>query len=63
MAIYYQVTADMMSEEAFEREMRPLRLIKDNYEKAVLTLDGYTVGNYEGIRAINVLDCLLGKEK
>ena len=30
---YYQVTADMTAEETFEREMRPLRSIQDNYEK------------------------------
>lgn len=31
--VYYQVTADMTAEETFEREMRPLQEIKDNYEK------------------------------
>lgn len=46
---YIQVTADMTAEETFEREMRSLRLIKDNYEKMILTLDRYSVGNYEGI--------------
>ena len=30
---YYQVTADMTAEETFEREMRPLCHIQDNYEK------------------------------
>ena len=30
---YYQVTVDMTAEETFEREMRPLRSIHDNYEK------------------------------
>ena len=30
-------TADMTAEETFEREMRPLKEIKDNYEKIVLT--------------------------
>ena len=38
---YYQVTADMTAEETFEREMRPLRSIQDNYEKIVLTLDRF----------------------
>jgi len=59
--IYYQVTADMTAEETFEREMKPLKLIKDNYEKVVLTLDRFTLGNYEGIKVINVVDWLLGK--
>lgn len=59
--IYYQVTADMTAEETFERELKPLRLIKDNYEKIVLTLDKFTPGNYEGIKVINVIDWLLAK--
>lgn len=59
--VYYQVTADMTAEETFERELKPLCLIKDNYEKVVLTLDKFTVGNYEGIKVINVIDWLLEK--
>lgn len=57
--IYFQVTADMTSEAVFEREIRPLRMIKDNYEKIVLTLDRFTPGNYEGIKVVNVIDWLL----
>ena len=38
---YYQYVADMTAEETFEREMRPLRSIQDNYEKIVLTLDRF----------------------
>ncbi|MDO5123138.1 MAG: ATP-binding protein [Eubacteriales bacterium] len=57
--IYYQVTADMTAEETFERELKPLRFIKDNYEKIVLTLDKFTIGNYEGIKVVNVIDWLL----
>ena len=57
--VYYQVTADMTAEETFEREMRPLKEIKDNYEKVVLTLDHFSLGNYDGIKVINVIDWLL----
>ena len=57
---YYQVTADMTAEETFEREMRPLRSIQDNYEKIVLTLDRFSLGNYDGIKVVNVIDWLLG---
>lgn len=56
---YYQVTADMTAEETFEREMRPLRSIQDNYEKIVLTLDRFSLGNYDGIKVLNVIDWLL----
>ena len=57
---YYQVTADMTAEETFEREMRPLRSIQDNYEKIVLTLDRFSLGNYDGIKVVNAIDWLLG---
>ncbi len=56
---YYQVTADMTAEETFEKEMRPLRSIQDNYEKIVLTLERFSLGNYDGIKVVNVIDWLL----
>jgi predicted AAA+ superfamily ATPase len=58
---YFQVTADMTSEETFKRELRPLRNIRDNYEKIVLTMDYVTVGNYDGIQVIHLLDWLTEK--
>lgn len=58
---YFQVTADMTAKETFDREMRPLTLIRDNYEKVVLTSDRLTLGNYNGIRVKNITDWLLGK--
>ena len=59
---YYQVTADMTAQETFDREMRPLTQIRDNYEKVVLTSERLTVGNYSGIRVKNLTDWLLGKD-
>lgn len=59
---YFQVTADMTAQETFEREMRPLRNIRDNYRKIVLTLDHFTVGDYEGIQVMNVVDWLLSEK-
>ena len=58
---YIQITADMVSESTFDREMKPLYAIQDNYEKIVLTLDKLTVGNYYGIKVVNVIDWLLNK--
>ena len=58
---YYQITASMTEESTFEREMAPLRAIQDNYPKYVITLDRYTLGNYEGIQVIHAVDWLLGK--
>lgn len=60
---YYQVTADMTNEDTFNREIRPLQAIKDNYEKIILTLDHMTPGDYEGIKVIYLIDWLLGKSK
>lgn len=58
---YYQVTASMTEQSTFEREMAPLKSIGDNYPKKVLTLDRFTLGNYEGIEVINAIDWLLQK--
>jgi predicted AAA+ superfamily ATPase len=56
--VYIQVTANMTAQATFEREMKPLRAIRDNYEKIVLTLDRFTLGNYDGILVINLIDWL-----
>ena len=58
---YFQVTASMVDESTFDREMAPLEAIKDNYPKTVITLDLYTPGNYEGIHIVNAIDWLLEK--
>ena len=58
---YFQVTADMTVQETFEREMKPLRRIRDNYEKIVLTGDRLTLGNYDGIQVKYLPDWLLEK--
>ena len=42
---YIQVTADMTAKETFERELKPLSNIRDNYEKIILTADRFTPGN------------------
>ena len=59
---YFQVTADMTAKETFDREMKPLMNIRDNYEKIVLTGDRLTIGNYDGIQVRNLPDWLLEKE-
>ena len=56
---YIQVTADMTAKETFEREIRPLNMIKDNYEKIILTLDKLTLGDYSGIQVKNLMEWLL----
>ena len=56
---YFQVTADMTARETFEREIRPLEKIRDNYEKMILTMDRLTPGNYNGIQVRYLVDWLM----
>ena len=53
----------MTAEETFNREIAPLKNIKDNYEKIILTLDKNTLGNYDGIKVLNLLDWLLEEKQ
>lgn len=55
---YFQVTANMTAKETFEREIRPLENIRDNYPKIILTMDRLTQGNYDGIQVQYLLDWL-----
>ena len=60
---YIQVTASLTEESTFEREIKPLRAIRDNHPKLILTLDRFTTGNYDGIRVRNLVDWLLNTGK
>ena len=57
--LYIQVTESMQSTETRERELRPLRMISDNYEKIVLSMDHSYINSYDGIKSINLIDWLL----
>ncbi|MCM1186869.1 MAG: ATP-binding protein [Lachnoclostridium sp.] len=57
--IYIQVTESMQSEETRERELHPLRMISDNYEKIVLSMDRNYIRSYEGIKSLYLIDWLL----
>lgn len=59
--VYIQVTESMQSPETRERELRPLRLIPDNYEKTVLSMDRSFIHSYDGIKVENLIDWLLGE--
>ncbi len=56
---YYQVTASLTDENTFHREITPLRNISDNYAKTIITLDRFTIGDYDGIEVVNAVDWLL----
>ena len=57
--VYIQVTESMQSPETRERELRPLRMIPDNYEKIVLSMDRSFINFYDGIKSVNLIDWLL----
>ena len=56
---YIQVTESMQSEEVRKRELAPLRKIRDNYEKIVLSLEPGLDASYDGIKSLNLVDWLL----
>lgn len=57
---YYQVSASVLDENTLARELAPLREIRDNYPKILLTLDEIGANsNYDGIKHINVIEWLL----
>ncbi|MDL2238676.1 hypothetical protein LJC73_00565 [Bacteroidales bacterium OttesenSCG-928-L14] len=55
---YYQVTWSMSDPKTAEREIRPLKSIKDNYPKYIISTDVITA-EVEGIEHINIVDWLL----
>lgn len=57
--IYIQVTESMMSPETRDRELRPLRMIPDNYEKIILSMDRNYITSYDGIKSLYLIDWLL----
>ena len=57
--IYYQVTEDMTSEKTRERELAPLKLVPDNYEKVVLVMRTDSTASVDGIKIKRVFDFLL----
>lgn len=59
---YYQVAETMLGPETRDRETRPLQNIKDHFPKFILTMDA---GEYSdsGIRQLNAIDWLLGKDR
>lgn len=60
--VYIQVTESMLSQETRERELRPLRMIPDNYEKIVLSMDRNFIKSYDGIKLQYLLDWLLAEK-
>ena len=57
---YYQVAESTQQPEVLERELKPLKSLRDQYPKTLLTLDEINAeADYNGIRKRNVLQWLL----
>lgn len=54
---YYQVSASVLDEGTLARELTPLKQIKDNYPKILITLDDF-IGDHDGIKQVNLIDWL-----
>ncbi|WP_279127125.1 ATP-binding protein, partial [Parasutterella excrementihominis] len=58
-AVFYVQVCYQLTPENLEREVSPLRQIKDNYPKLVLTLSDLMTGDIEGIKIRNLIDFLV----
>lgn len=56
--VYYQVSASVLDPVTFEREIKPLRRVQDNYPKFIIAMDDISSDN-EGMQQVNVVDFLL----
>lgn len=56
---YFQVAATVRDENVLKRELTPLRSIKDQYSKYLLTLDNDPDTDFDGIQKLNVLEWLI----
>ena len=56
---YIQVSASVRDENTLARELKPLKAVRDNYPKILLTLDDDPDGDYDGIISKNALDWLM----
>ncbi|MDR2846616.1 MAG: ATP-binding protein [Candidatus Methanoplasma sp.] len=58
---YYQVTRSMNDDHTSDRELRPLKAIRDNYPKTVISTDVLKADFEGGIKHIHIIDFLMGK--
>ena len=56
---YYQVTQSLADRRVCDRELWSLRVIGDNYEKTILSMDRTPFNDYEGIWQRNIAEWLL----
>jgi predicted AAA+ superfamily ATPase len=58
---YYQVAYTVREPAMLKRELEPLRRIRDNYPKFIISAD-YDSSIYDGIQKINIVDWLLNEQ-
>lgn len=56
--IYFQVTEDMTAELTRQRELAPLKMVRDNYRKIILAMNTNSTASVEGIEIIKLIDFL-----
>ncbi|MCK7486995.1 MAG: hypothetical protein MZU97_16940 [Bacillus subtilis] len=59
---YIQVTESIHSPETLQRELEPLRAIKDFHRRIIISMDYDVNQSYDGILVINAIDWLTAKE-
>ena len=61
--LYFQVTLQLTEESTIEREYRSLKLIEDNFDKYVVSMDDYCIPTNEGVEHVSAweLENLLGE--
>jgi uncharacterized protein len=57
---YIQVSQTVQDKATLERELKPLNMISDHFEKLLITMD-YDTGTYNGIKKVNAIDWLQNK--
>ena len=56
--IYFQVTDDMTAESTRQRELAPLKMVRDNYRKVILAMNTNSTASVEGIEILRLIDFL-----
>ncbi len=57
--IYVQVSLTIHDQSTREREIKPLKAIRDNYPKFIITMDKVIFDDFDGIKIVNAIDFLL----
>ncbi len=57
---YYQVSASILDSQTYQRELAPLKAVKDHYPKYIVTMDEIPMSE-DGIKQINAMAFLLGE--